>query len=46
MTSFAITPVGRVEGGRDAPVDDDWGESRAVLPIIARLVGCRHRSDR
>jgi tRNA (Thr-GGU) A37 N-methylase len=33
MTSFAITPVGRVEGGRDAPVDDDWGESRAVIRL-------------
>ena len=33
MTSFAITPVGRVEGGRDAPIDDDWGASRAVIRL-------------
>lgn len=31
--SIAMTPIGRVEGGRDAPEDDDWGESRARIVL-------------
>ena len=31
--SIVMTPIGRVEGGRDAPEDDDWGESRARIVL-------------
>lgn len=31
--SIAMTPVGRVEGGREVPEDDDWGESRARIVL-------------
>lgn len=30
---FEMTPIGRVEGGRDAPEDDDWGGSRARIVL-------------
>ena len=31
--SFALDPIGHVRGGRDRPVDDDWGESRARIEL-------------
>jgi tRNA (Thr-GGU) A37 N-methylase len=31
--SFSVTPVGWVRGGRDQPVDDDWGASRARIEL-------------
>ena len=31
--SFEIVPVGYVRGGRDQPIDDDWGTSRAVIAL-------------
>jgi tRNA (Thr-GGU) A37 N-methylase len=30
-----MEPVGIVRGGRDAPIDDDWGQSRARLELDA-----------
>jgi tRNA-Thr(GGU) m(6)t(6)A37 methyltransferase TsaA len=33
--SIVMTPVGRVEGGRDVPEDDDWGMSRARIVLDA-----------
>jgi tRNA (Thr-GGU) A37 N-methylase len=39
--TFEITPIGRVHGGRDAPVDDDWGRSRARI----ELDGVRYTAD-
>ena len=31
--NYSITPIGHVQGGRDAPVDDDWGPSRATIEL-------------
>jgi tRNA-Thr(GGU) m(6)t(6)A37 methyltransferase TsaA len=31
--SILMTPVGRVEGGRTVPDDDDWGDSRARIVL-------------
>jgi tRNA (Thr-GGU) A37 N-methylase len=31
--SFEIEPIGHVSGGRDRPVDDDWGASRAAIEL-------------
>lgn len=31
--TIEMTPIGRVEGGRDVPEDDDWGESRARVVL-------------
>lgn len=31
--AFTMTPIGRVEGGRDVPEDDDWGASRARIAL-------------
>lgn len=31
--SIIMTPIGRVEGGREAPDDDDWGASRAKIVL-------------
>jgi tRNA-Thr(GGU) m(6)t(6)A37 methyltransferase TsaA len=31
MTTFTMTDIGHVEGGRDVPEDDDWGASRAAI---------------
>jgi tRNA-Thr(GGU) m(6)t(6)A37 methyltransferase TsaA len=31
MTSFTMIAIGRVEGGRNVPEDDDWGASRATV---------------
>ncbi|PZR30641.1 SAM-dependent methyltransferase [Caulobacter segnis] len=28
-----MTPIGRVEGGREVPEDDDWGQSRARIVL-------------
>ena len=33
--SITMTPVGRVEGGRDVPEGDDWGDSRARIVLDA-----------
>ncbi|MET3664044.1 SAM-dependent methyltransferase [Caulobacter sp. 1776] len=33
--TIAMTPVGRVEGGRAVPEDDDWGGSRARIVLDA-----------
>lgn len=39
MTSFTMTAIGRVEGGRDVPEDDDWGASRAAILLDAGQFG-------
>jgi tRNA-Thr(GGU) m(6)t(6)A37 methyltransferase TsaA len=31
--SILMTPVGRVQGGRTLPEDDDWGDSRARIVL-------------
>ena len=31
--SIVMTPIGRVQGGRDVPEDDDWGMSRAKIAL-------------
>lgn len=31
--AFTLRPIGTVRGGRDQPVDDDWGGSRARLEL-------------
>lgn len=31
--TIQMMPIGRVEGGRDAPEDDAWGESRARIVL-------------
>ncbi len=31
--SILMTPIGRVEGGRAVPEDDDWGDSRARIVL-------------
>jgi len=31
--TFRMTPIGRVEGGRAVPEDDDWGGSRARIAL-------------
>jgi tRNA (Thr-GGU) A37 N-methylase len=33
VTSYEIIPVGHVRGGRDQPIDDDWGGSRARIDL-------------
>lgn len=30
-----LQPIGRVHGGRDRPIDDDWGASRARIELDA-----------
>lgn len=35
--TIEMTPIGRVEGGRDVPEDDDWGQSRARVLDPARF---------
>jgi tRNA (Thr-GGU) A37 N-methylase len=30
---FTLRPIGMVRGGRDQPIDDDWGQSRARLEL-------------
>lgn len=34
-----MTPIGRVEGGRETPEDDDWGASRAAILLDATRFG-------
>jgi len=29
--TISMTPIGRVDGGRDIPEDDNWGQSRARI---------------
>ena len=36
MAEYRIEPVGRVQGGRAAAEDDDWGASRARIELDAR----------
>ena len=31
--AVALRPIGTVRGGRDAPIDDDWGRSRARIEL-------------
>jgi tRNA (Thr-GGU) A37 N-methylase len=31
--TFNLEPIGHVRGGRDQPVDDDWGRSRARIEL-------------
>lgn len=33
--TIVMTPIGRVEGGRTVPEDDDWGASRARIVLDA-----------
>ncbi|MFN3990903.1 MAG: SAM-dependent methyltransferase [Erythrobacter sp.] len=33
MISYTVQPVGYVRGGRDVPVDDGWGASRARIEL-------------
>jgi len=33
MAALDIRPIGHVRGGRDQPIDDDWGKSRARLEL-------------
>ncbi|HEY2659655.1 MAG TPA: SAM-dependent methyltransferase [Caulobacteraceae bacterium] len=35
--SLTLEPIGVVRGGRDKPVDDDWGRSRARLVLDDRF---------
>ena len=34
-----IAPIGYVRGGRDQPIDDDWGASRARIELDAKRFG-------
>jgi tRNA (Thr-GGU) A37 N-methylase len=34
-----LRPIGTVRGGRDLPIDDDWGNSRARLELDAAQFG-------
>ena len=34
---YVLEPVGHVRGGRDQPIDDDWGKSRAVIELDGRF---------
>ena len=33
MSVFTLTPIGHVNGGRAEAIDDDWGDSRAVIRL-------------
>jgi tRNA-Thr(GGU) m(6)t(6)A37 methyltransferase TsaA len=35
LTSVTLHPIGFVRGGRDEPIDDNWGRSRARLELSA-----------
>ena len=37
--SFTLEPIGFVRGGRDQPIDDDWGDSRARIELDATRFG-------
>ena len=39
MTTYTMTPVGYVRGGRDEAEDDDWGASRARIELDATRFG-------
>ena len=39
MRNYQVIPIGRVEGGRDVPEDDDWGASRAAIALDAERFG-------
>jgi tRNA-Thr(GGU) m(6)t(6)A37 methyltransferase TsaA len=34
---IAVVPIGRVIGGRTAPIDDEWGDERCVIELDARF---------
>lgn len=31
--AYTLTPVARLVGGRDAPIDDDWGDVGAIIRL-------------
>jgi tRNA (Thr-GGU) A37 N-methylase len=33
MDSVSINPIGRVDGGRSEPTDDDWGTNRSTIRL-------------
>lgn len=33
METYSVTPIGHVRGGREQPIDDDWGSSQAVIAL-------------
>jgi tRNA (adenine37-N6)-methyltransferase len=35
LGEVTLRPIGTVRGGRDAPIDDDWGRSRARIELDA-----------
>lgn len=35
--TFSMQPIGHVQGGRSAAVDDDWGGSRASIVLTGRF---------
>lgn len=35
--TYEIDPIGHVRGGRAEPVDDDWGDSRAIIELDTRF---------
>ena len=35
--AVTLEPIGHVRGGRDQPIDDDWGQSRARLVLDERF---------
>jgi tRNA-Thr(GGU) m(6)t(6)A37 methyltransferase TsaA len=35
--TFSMTAIGTVKGGRNEAIDDDWGESRAVIALADRF---------
>jgi tRNA (adenine37-N6)-methyltransferase len=39
MGGFEVTPIGWVRGGREEPIDDDWGEVRARIELDPAVLG-------
>lgn len=39
MQPIVLEPIGFVRGGRDQPLDDDWGKSRARIELDTRRFG-------
>lgn len=37
--TYSIKPIGHVRDGRSDPIDDNWGESRAVIELDATEYG-------
>lgn len=37
MTTFELTPIGHVRGGRTEAIDDDWGKVEAVIELDDRF---------